>query len=180
MNDISAFVLMNTKTGQIDNVIEKLEELIGGYPGLEVIYADSTTGKFDIITLIKGEDMRSLYNFIVGILRAIPGITSTITEVVAYDVKLEKEETEITDGLKCYVLMKVDVGSVDNVLNILANMDGKNSSILKVSCTTGEYDIIARVQSMDIPSLHNFISKKVHAIDGITDTMTHIVAKEIT
>jgi len=178
MEKISAFVLIKTKTGTIDKVIQGLTRMIDEDPSMNIQYADSTTGEFDIVTLIHADMMKTIYNFVVGALQAIEGITSTLTEVVAYDVDFMEERDE-QENVKCYMMMTVDVGKVDKVLRALAELEDSTAQILKVACTTGHHDVIMRLEARDISSLYSFISKKVHSIEGITNTMTHIVAKEI-
>ncbi len=179
MTEISAFVLINVKTGMIDSVIGELKEVVKQNPYVTTLYADSTTGKFDIIAMIQAEKMSGLHNFIVGELQNIGGITSTITEVVTHEPLIEDDGEDRTDNLKCYILMTVEVGRINQVLDTLAEAASKDSKVTRVACTTGEFDIISRIESTDVPSLYSFISQKLHVIDGITSTMTHIVAREI-
>lgn len=178
MDKISAFVLIKTKTGTINRIIKGLNRMINENPNMDIQYADSTTGEFDIVTLIHADKMKTIYNFVVGALQSIGGITSTLTEVVAYDVDFMEERDE-RGNVKCYILMSVEVGKVDRVLRELADLEDDNANILKVACTTGHHDVIIKLEASDISALHSFISKKIHLIEGITDTMTHIVAKEI-
>lgn len=179
MGNISAFVLIRVKTGMIDNVIGDLKKVLGRNPDVKTLYADSTTGKFDIIYMIRSGEMASLHNFIVGELQNVKGITSTVTEVVTFEPEIEYPSEETSETLKCYMLMTVEVGNIGEVLEALAASATEESRITRVACTTGKYDVIARIESTDIPSLYSFISQKLHVIKGITSTITHIVAKEI-
>jgi len=179
MGRISAFVLINVRTGMIDQVISELIKVVNKNPHVETLYADSTTGKFDIIHMIRSEEMSGFHAFIVGELQNIEGITSTVTEVVTYEPDIKAAREESPESLKCYMLMTVEVGKIEEVLSALASSSTEDSCITKVACTTGEYDVITRIESTDIPSLYSFISQKLHVIGGITSTMTHIVAREI-
>ena len=179
MSMISAFVLINVSTGKIDNVINELKKVVGGNPHVNTLYADSTTGKFDVIAMIQAEKMGELHNFIVGDLQGIDGITSTITEVVTHEPLIGDKSGVSSETLKCYILMTVEVGKINHVLESLANATSEDSHVTRVACTTGEYDVIARIESQDVPSLYSFISRNIHIIDGITSTITHIVAREI-
>jgi DNA-binding Lrp family transcriptional regulator len=65
------------------------------------------------------------------------------------------------------------------VLTSLSKATAEDSNVTRVACTTGEYDVIIRIESADVPSLYSFISHAIHVIEGITSTITHIVAREI-
>ena len=180
MTMISAFVLINVYTGKIDGVINELKKVVSVNSHVTTLYADSTTGKFDVIAMIQAEKMGDLHKFIVGDLQSIDGITSTITEVVTHEPFIEDKREDVSENLKCYILMTVEVGKINHVLESLASATSEDSHITRVACTTGEYDVIARIESDDVPSLYSFISRNIHIIDGITSTITHIVAREIT
>ena len=171
--------MINVKTGVIDRTISDFQRVVSNNPSVNTLYADSTTGKFDIIAMIQAANMSDLHHFIVEDLQKLEGITSTITEVVTSDPIIEDHPEKDAERLKCYILMTVEVGKINEVLEILAKARTDDSFISRVACTTGEYDIIARIESTDVPSLYSFISQKIHVIEGINSTMTHIVAREI-
>ena len=175
MGRISAFVLINVRTGMIDQVISELIKVVNKNPHVETLYADSTTGKFDIIHMIRSEEMSGLHAFIVGELQNIEGITSTVTEVVTYEPDIKAAREESPESLKCYMLMTVEVGKIEEVLSALASSSTEDSCITKVACTTGEYDVITRIESTDIPSLYSFISQKLHVIGGVDREPVHDV-----
>ncbi|MDP6157156.1 MAG: Lrp/AsnC ligand binding domain-containing protein [Candidatus Thermoplasmatota archaeon] len=179
MGMIAAFILINVKTGMIDSVIEDIKKVVNRNPTVNTLYADSTTGKFDVFTMIEAKKMEDLHNFIVRDLQGVDGITSTITEVVTHEPPLVEIVKEKTDSLKCYILMTVEVGKINEVLTSLSKATAEDSNVTRVACTTGEYDVIIRIESADVPSLYSFISHAIHVIEGITSTITHIVAREI-
>ena len=163
----------------IDSVIEDIKKVVNRNPTVNTLYADSTTGKFDVFTMIEAERMEHLHNFIVKDLQGVEGITSTITEVVTHEPPLNDIVKCRADSLKCYILMTVEVGKINEVLTSLSRAKSEDSNVTRVACTTGEYDVIIRIESIDVPSLYSFISNTIHVIEGITSTMTHIVAREI-
>jgi len=179
MGMIAAFILINVKTGMIDSVIEDIKKVVNRNSKVNTLYADSTTGKFDVFTMIEAKRMDDLHNFIVKDLQGVNGITSTITEVVTHEPTLQNKVKERADSLKCYILMTVEVGKINEVVTSLSKTASEDSDVTRVACTTGEYDVIIRIESTDVPSLYSFISNTIHVIEGITSTMTHIVAREI-
>ena len=179
MEWIQAYILINVKPGRINMVIENFSALIKPNPGVEVLSADSTTGKFDIIAKIKTKNMGELHNFITIDLQGIDGIISTVTEIVTNE-PLNKTVKTMQDSLKSYVLMEVNVGKVNDVLRDLVEVSLRSTvQVSSISCTTGKYDIIALLRSTDVQSLFSFVSEKFQLIDGISSTLTHVVAKEI-
>jgi len=73
-----------------------------------------------------------------------------------------------------YILINVEVGKTSHVFNELT----KIRQATHVSITAGEFDIIVRVTVDDLEELF-LITEKVHRIDGIIKTVTHVVEKEI-
>jgi DNA-binding Lrp family transcriptional regulator len=78
---IEAYIMMNIKSGAEDSVCEdlvKFEEV----EEVAIIY-----GEYDAIIKVKTENMRSLDDFIVNKLRALPNIFLTATMIIAKQFK---------------------------------------------------------------------------------------------
>jgi DNA-binding Lrp family transcriptional regulator len=80
-SEITAYIMMNIKSGSEDEVCEKLTE----YQQVEevaVIY-----GEYDAIIKVKTDNMKTLDNFITESLRALPNIFLTATMLIAKQYK---------------------------------------------------------------------------------------------
>lgn len=70
--------------------------------------------------------------------------------------------------VKAFVLMEVEVGKTDEVLAAVRGIEG----IKEAHSITGPYDVIAVTEAADLSALSELITKKIHALAGITRTMT--------
>ena len=70
-----------------------------------------------------------------------------------------------------YVLMKTKAGFVEKVIKELNKMD----EVKEAHAVTGEIDIIIKVEAKDIETIAKVILSKIHKIDGVDRTATHIV-----
>jgi len=73
-----------------------------------------------------------------------------------------------------YVMINVTVGKMRSVINELKKIEHVKS----ISVVAGEYDVIVRVHSNSLEELFE-VTEKIHAIDGVERTTTHIVEKEV-
>ncbi len=71
----------------------------------------------------------------------------------------------------CFVLMKVKAGFVVSVANELS----KISEIKEFYPVTGGIDIITKVEGKDVETIAKTILAKIHKIEGVDRTQTHIV-----
>ena len=78
---IEAYIMMNIKSGSEDSVSEDLVKF-DEVEEVAIIY-----GEYDAIIKVKSEDMRSLDDFIVNKLRALPNIFLTATMIIAKQYK---------------------------------------------------------------------------------------------
>lgn len=77
--------------------------------------------------------------------------------------------------IPAYILINVDVGKIASVFKQLIDVP----QTTHVSVTAGEFDIIIRVMVNDLEELFQ-ITEKIHEIEGILRTVTHVVEKEVT
>ncbi len=73
-----------------------------------------------------------------------------------------------------YILVNVAVGRIQSVIDKLKEIEG----VRVVSFTAGQYDVIVRVEVETLEDLF-YLTEKIHEIDGIEKTNTHVVEKEI-
>jgi len=71
----------------------------------------------------------------------------------------------------CFVLMKVKAGFVISVANELE----KISEVKEIFPVTGGIDIITKIEGKDVETIAKTILAKIHKIEGVDRTQTHIV-----
>ncbi len=71
----------------------------------------------------------------------------------------------------CFVLMKTKAGFVESVINEL----NKIPEVRETYGVTGGIDIITKVEGKDVETIAKTILAKIHKIDGVDRTQTHIV-----
>ncbi len=74
---------------------------------------------------------------------------------------------------KAYVLIKVKAGRTKEVLNTLKKLTG----VEQAHPCFGQPDIFSFVNVEDEKSLSDLVISKVHTIEGVEETDTHIVAE---
>jgi DNA-binding Lrp family transcriptional regulator len=68
-----AYILIDAAVGRNAEVAEELRALPG------VLSADMTSGPYDIIALVTGEDLSAVGNLVTGEIHSITGINPTVT-----------------------------------------------------------------------------------------------------
>jgi DNA-binding Lrp family transcriptional regulator len=76
--------------------------------------------------------------------------------------------------VKAYILVKTELGKLDEIFRKMKNMNG----IVSVASTAGEYDLILVVNVKSLEGLDELVTNTIHKIPGIISTVTHVVAKE--
>ena len=71
----------------------------------------------------------------------------------------------------CFVLMNVQAGFVELVVRGLEKIPEVKESFP----VTGGIDIIAKVEGSDVETIAKTILAKIHSIEGVNRTETHIV-----
>ena len=79
------------------------------------------------------------------------------------------------DKVQAYILMTGEIGKTDEVLNGLRKID----EAIKVSVTTGEYDIVVLIEVANLEALYDITVHRIHKIEGIAETSTAVVEKMI-
>ncbi len=72
---------------------------------------------------------------------------------------------------KAFVLVTVDVGKAEEVVQALRKVPG----ITAVSLVTGPYDVVATVEGGDTNALGKIILNQVHGTPGVKGTLTLMV-----
>jgi DNA-binding Lrp family transcriptional regulator len=72
---------------------------------------------------------------------------------------------------RAYVLINVMPGQTDNVVRAL----GEIKEIKTIDPCWGKPDIFALVEVMDQDALATLVLAKIHAIEGVSQTDTHLV-----
>ena len=71
----------------------------------------------------------------------------------------------------CFVFMKVKAGFVEYVINNLRDVE----EVKEAYPVTGGIDIIVKIEVKDVQDISKVALKKIHTIDGVERTATHIV-----
>ncbi|MGQ9477872.1 MAG: Lrp/AsnC family transcriptional regulator [Candidatus Bipolaricaulia bacterium] len=74
-------------------------------------------------------------------------------------------------SVKAFILIHIKAGKIVPVIEKLARLDG----VKEAYPITGNYDAIIKAEVNDIKDVHQKMIDKIHQIDGVTDTSTHIV-----
>ena len=69
---------------------------------------------------------------------------------------------------EAYILINCEIGSEEEVITALKNVDG----IKEVHGTFGAYDILAKIESLQVEDLRETITWKIRKIDKIRSTLT--------
>lgn len=79
-------------------------------------------------------------------------------------------------NVAAYVLVNVEMGKVDMILEEIKKLAG----VVGVASTAGEFDLIVRVEVQSLEALHDLVTSRMHKVEGIVSTKTHVIAKEET
>ena len=71
----------------------------------------------------------------------------------------------------CFVLMKIKAGFVESVIDEM----NKIPEVLETYGVTGGIDVITKVEGKDVETIAKTILAKIHKIEGVDRTQTHIV-----
>ena len=77
--------------------------------------------------------------------------------------------------VSAYIFFTVDLGKTQDVVNALR----KIPNIVNVAVVTGEYDIVTKIIVDDLEELFLVTTNEIHMIDGITETQTAVIEKEV-
>lgn len=77
------------------------------------------------------------------------------------------------NNVMAYVLMEIEIGMTDRVLDELRKID----QATRVSVTTGAYDIVVLLEVDSLEMLYDITVHQIHAIKGIKETTTAVVEK---
>ncbi len=76
--------------------------------------------------------------------------------------------------MKAYLLVRVEAGKENHVLDKIIEIEG----VRKASLVFGPYDVVAEVEVTTHDVLDNVVVGGVRKIDGVKDTLTLVVAEE--
>ncbi|ASJ03251.1 AsnC family transcriptional regulator [Thermococcus profundus] len=75
--------------------------------------------------------------------------------------------------VKAYVLLTIEIGKVESVIESLKSLQG----VIRADAVTGPYDAIVYIEANDLGELTRKILHDIHNIDGVIDTTTAIVVE---
>lgn len=77
--------------------------------------------------------------------------------------------------VSAYIFFIVDLGKTQEVVNALREIP----NIVNVAVVTGEYDIVVKIIIEDLEELFHVTTEKIHMIEGISETQTSVIEKEV-
>lgn len=73
--------------------------------------------------------------------------------------------------ISCFIFIRAKAGFVENIIKRLKHMQ----EVKEVWAVTGNIDIITLVEGNDIMTVSKIILSKIHQLDGVERTATHII-----
>jgi DNA-binding Lrp family transcriptional regulator len=84
-----------------------------------------------------------------------------------------KEKNIMTEKVLAYILMDLELGRTDDVVEALRKIDEATA----VAVTTGNYDVVVLLETKNLEELYEITVQKIHKIPGIKETQTAVVEK---
>jgi DNA-binding Lrp family transcriptional regulator len=153
-----------------------LAERLKDYP--QILEVAAVHGA-DIDMLIKAEtpNAEEAYHLLVPLMAEtdITGLPQVLLgeESIRRDAK--PKDRKGTKGMLAYILMKVPVKNVAEVMDQLKALE----PVLEASTVYGESDIVAKVEVEDQEHLDTLIMEQVHAIPAVESTRTFVVIRRL-
>ncbi|MBY8996597.1 MAG: Lrp/AsnC ligand binding domain-containing protein [Candidatus Thorarchaeota archaeon] len=82
----------------------------------------------------------------------------------------------MTDKVLAYILMDIELGKTDDVVDALRKIDQATT----IAVTTGGYDVVVLLETSNLEELYEITVRKIHKIPGIKETQTAVVVKIMT
>lgn len=76
---MKAYMLITINTGQIEKVVEHLRRVEG------VVEANMAFGPYDVVAVVKADDIKTLGKIMAARIQPIPGVLETLTCLVVDD-----------------------------------------------------------------------------------------------
>jgi len=73
-------------------------------------------------------------------------------------------------AVRAYVLINVKAGKINGVLKALKEL----AEVQEAYPATGDYDAVVQVEVEELDDVHRLVSERIHRIDGIKRTTTHV------
>jgi DNA-binding Lrp family transcriptional regulator len=74
----------------------------------------------------------------------------------------------VSSVIQAFILIQTEVGRAAEVCQEIAAIEGVTSA----EDVTGPYDVIVQAEAKSIDDLGKFVVTKIHAVEGITRTLT--------
>ncbi|KAA0005966.1 MAG: Lrp/AsnC family transcriptional regulator [Thermoplasmata archaeon] len=76
--------------------------------------------------------------------------------------------------IKAYILVRTRIGKLEEILKKAKEIE----NVENISVVSGDYDMIIKVRVDNLEDLMK-LTDKLHLIDGIKQTVTYVIEKEI-
>lgn len=77
----------------------------------------------------------------------------------------------VETSVRAYILVNIKAGMILPVIERLSRIEG----VKEVYSITGNYDGLIHAQVNEVKDVHQRMIDRIHRIDGVIDTATHIV-----
>lgn len=77
--------------------------------------------------------------------------------------------------VRAYILIEMAAGRSGELVNSLKEV----TAVKSVARVTGPYDVIAVLESKDLPSITEMVAKHIHSNDGVLKTTTSVKFNEV-
>ncbi len=168
---MSNMTTTNTLPTYLFATVEKQEhnEVLGKLKGVDHInWFGSTSGRFDVVASLNGNDMQKTYSAIKKI-KSIKGIGSTYCLVPFEGHVDQKKNGERAMG---QVFLRVD-RPVQDVIQSLKSISGVTEAL----AVSGQWDILATVRGQSYEEILQKSVQEISKIDGIRTSETAFVYK---
>ena len=76
--------------------------------------------------------------------------------------------------MKAYVLIRVEAGKENHVLDEIIKVEG----VRKASLVFGPFDVVAEIEATTHDELDRVVAGEIRKIEGVKDSLTLVVAEE--
>jgi DNA-binding Lrp family transcriptional regulator len=76
-------------------------------------------------------------------------------------------------SVRAYVLLRVEAGKLNTVIDSIAQLP----EVKEAYPITGDYDAIVSIEVENVADIREAVATKIHKIDGVKETSTHIAFK---
>jgi len=166
---------MTCNLGSEKEVISSVKKIDG------VKEVHGTLGLYDIIAQIESDSEEKIRNIVVGTIRKMPKIQSTVTLTRSESGELFQTSEKLISSMlgqnpaQAYVVIHCNNGEEYTTLKNLSHIP----EVKEADVVFGLYDVICKVEASDNNTLEYILTKAIRALPNIITSMTlHVVNEQ--